>query len=454
MRPAVLALMLAACSGERAAPPRAQALVHIDTDAPVPRLANRLRITILNEALEPRCSACVHEVSIDDKTTWPLSFGVEPGAGRSFVRAQLFFAGRTTGGVPRPETAVDLIAELRMANGVVAQDLFLPFDCAGIPPDAVARTSCGNPIGALPAHVAAPSRVGSFHQEVDATCSTEARGTTDAYDGETCIHGGVFWFGDFRKQGFGPSYDAVPERAVAVRPFFLDNFAYSVGRYRAAYKKGFRNSDAPALSCFDGSKDETPCKRCALYGLGAADPIGDAHALNCLSHSAAQAICAFEGKRLATEAEWEWAGGSRTEERLFSWGNDDPIHCKSAEEARDGKCLPDEQWDAMLEPRWASPTLEASPYDRTTDGVFGMSYGLSEWVADAFQPFNGPCWTPGSYGVSPHCDYTPMPPLRRSRRGTARAEVGSGSFAIANRHAASPVTKAYFIGFRCARDDS
>lgn len=428
---------LSACGGEHVAAPRAQALIYIDTDAPAPRLVNRLRITVLNESLQPRCSACVREVALDAQTQWPLSFGIAP-AGRTFVRVTLFLSGRTKDGVPRPETAVDVIAEARPEG---AQDLFLPFDCAGIAPRD--GQSCGAAIAPLAAHIPASSRVGSYHAEVRTDC-----GAPPQDPNEVCIRGGVFWFGDYRLQGFGRNIDAVPERAVALKPFYLDTYEYSVARYRAALKKGFSPTPAPLQNCFDPAEPgkEVFCSRCNL----APGAEADGHALNCASHSLALRLCAFEGKRLPTEAEWEWAGGSREEERLYAWGNHDAAVCKSAEEALTGACMPFDQWDVLMGNRWADPVLQAHPYDVTADGVFGMSYGVAEWVSDAFQHLDQPCWLPGSYDVSPQCTSSVTKPLRRSMRSTHRWMVGSGSFAIANRGSVEPNALPH-VGFRCAR---
>jgi hypothetical protein len=57
-----------------------------------------------------------------------------------------------------------------------------------------------------------------------------------------------------------------------------------------------------------------------------ADEPGDRgnHPVNCVDFDQAEAYCAFAGKRLPTEREWEYAARGGAEERRYSWGEEDP----------------------------------------------------------------------------------------------------------------------------------
>src|SRR5262249_39172436 len=77
-----LGLVVAGCGAPNVplAPPRAQAVVNLTSDAPAPALVDRVRIVVLDHAFRPACAACVLERAIDANTRWPLSFGVVPAA--------------------------------------------------------------------------------------------------------------------------------------------------------------------------------------------------------------------------------------------------------------------------------------------------------------------------------------------------------------------------------------
>ncbi len=439
-RSLVLAVALAGCS-QRVAPARAQALVFLDTDAPVPRLASRLRIRVVDASLNVRCATCTREIVLDGtEGALPVSFGIEPptDGARIFIRATLYLGGRTSAGEPLPETAVDVVREVRFGAGLERQDVFLPFDCLGIRVDKEARTSCGSPIVVTDPHSSEVSRVGTWNASFSRDCAS-APG-----DGEVCVRGGVFLMGDARVQGFGPFNDAVPEHAVALSPFFYDRFEFTVGRYRALRKAGLKGS-LPAVGC-PGSTGAA-CERCH-WSDAAGDETAEARPLNCVTWQQAKSICEFEGKRLATEAEYEWAAGNREKEQLASWGDDPAKTCADGENPAAGKCLPG---DGLIGTGQAAPVGKIA-LDTTIDGVHGLTGGVTEWLADAFAAYVEPCWTPGAYGPNPMCD-SGTGTLRRARRGSCIGEIGSESYVISGRKHLLPSGASPFVGFRCARSE-
>jgi formylglycine-generating enzyme required for sulfatase activity len=442
-----LLLFASACS----APPRAQALVLVDTDAPVPRLMSRLILTVLDENLAPLCEGCRRELALDERTAWPVSFGVPapPDGAARYVRAQLFPVGRTSAGEPQAPTAIDRVGRLRFGGGVVRQSLALPLDCAGVPSDLAAGTTCAGaamraPIDLLPLDGGAPSQVGSWHAEVAHPCGGRARGETGLHDEEVCIAGGTFWMGDLRRQGFGGAYDGVPEHAVALSPFFLDRYEWTVGRYRAQLAAGLVPLTAvPA-------RGVGALLRCNFYDDAADDAARDLLPLNCVDALTAEQLCEVDGRRLPSEAEWEWAAGSREHEWLYPWG-DGPPACGDLASVTATTAVPCPD-DAAL--RAYGAPVGIHPRDQSVDGVFDLSANVIEWVADEFEFYDGPCWLPGGYGVDPICPLSATAPqYGRSIRGGYFDDAGPYNFMAASRREIEDFSYGYPLGFRCARDD-
>src|SRR5207244_4483483 len=62
------------------------------------------------------------------------------------------------------------------------------------------------------------------------------------------------------------------------------------------------------------------------------------HPINCVDLRQAAAYCAWAGKRLPSEREWEYAAKGGQDDRRFSWGEEDPTEKNSCYHHPFGSC--------------------------------------------------------------------------------------------------------------------
>lgn len=164
-----------------------------------------------------------------------------------------------------------------------------------------------------------------------------------------------------------------PYHTVDVPGFWIDKLEVTTAQYAACTDAG-------------GCSEAEPGNAWSSCNLGI-DGRED-HPINCVTWYQAVEYCAWAGKRLPTEAEWEKAARG-TDGRIYPWGNDEPT-CDHAVISWAG--CPQR---TSTEPVGSKP-LGASPY-----GAQDMAGNVWEWVEDWYHETYDGAPTDGSAWVTP-----------------------------------------------------
>jgi len=201
-----------------------------------------------------------------------------------------------------------------------------------------------------------------------------------------------------------------PERRVHVDAFYIDKYEVTTTHYSKFLQE---------------TGQEQPYKWDEVSQVRD----GDRPVIGVTWHGA-DAYCAWAGKRLPTEAEWEKAARG-TDGRKYPWGNEEP----TSRHANFNKS----SWNGYAT-LTAVTDHEAgkSPY-----GIYDMAGNVWEWVAD---------WYGGNYNSSPSRNPTgPASGQFRALRGGSWDD-DAGYLRSAARSGDHPTLRVNSVGFRCARD--
>jgi len=229
---------------------------------------------------------------------------------------------------------------------------------------------------------------------------------TSAADGmeQVYVSAGEFFMGD----NGNPNLKEYPEHPVYLDAFWMDKVEVTNAMYEDCVKSGECFAPVPRLNPYYGkwAYRDLPVVYVNWYG--------------------AEKYCAWAGRRLPTEAEWEKAARG-TDARYFTWGN-----------SRANPRLANFSETLFLEPLsvYRYP-LGASPY-----GALNMSGNVREWVADWFDNryyLNAPYENPTG----------PETGIERSLRGGAYDAV-MDDITTFRRFKHEPDSAGLSRGFRCA----
>jgi formylglycine-generating enzyme required for sulfatase activity/serine/threonine protein kinase len=291
------------------------------------------------------------------------------------------------------------------------------------------------PEGAAPHAVVAPVPVPSASTAPAPACPADM----------VLIPAGQFFMGSDAKDA---AANQKPSHQVTLNGFCMDLHEVTARKYKECStvgkcKRGIPEVEWPKI---------TPAEKAAYTPLCTlADPAKGDHPMNCLDWEQANTYCKNNGKRLPTEAEWEYATRG-PDGRVYPWGDEAP----TAEHlnACGTECLAWAKQNKVLA-QFPGALYQADdgfattapvgkfPAGRSRFGPYDVVGNVWEWVADwdgAYQPVD---------------QKNPTGPESGSKR-VIRGGAWNGSFPEwlhpAFRYANDPTARSHGIGFRCAKE--
>jgi serine/threonine-protein kinase len=214
-----------------------------------------------------------------------------------------------------------------------------------------------------------------------------------------------------------------PTRLVELPPYWLDVSEVTVDAYRACVDRGAcrRPAEASPACTYKRGDGELP--------------------INCVGYEDAERYCSAAGKRLPTEAEWEFAARTGNPvEAPWPWGTAPPSCARVTGGLGDSM--------STLCGREGPRAVGRLNAGRTRGGIFDLSGNVEEWVAD---------WYDDRYpalaeGVVDHNPKGPAAGVARVLRGGSWLSRWP-ALRVTARSWGSAAERGPSVGFRCARDE-
>ncbi len=240
-----------------------------------------------------------------------------------------------------------------------------------------------------------------------------------------------------------------PAHAVVLTPYCIDKFEVSVDKYQACSNDG-KCKRASTTNEWDGI---TAKEREAYDPLcNIRQPATHAmHPINCVSWEMAAIYCQANGKRLPTEAEWEFAARG-PDGRKYPWGDEAPtgghLNACGTECVAWGK-----EHGITFTPMYplndhfpnTSP-VGTFPAGASRFGVEDVVGNVWEWVSDWYGPYK-----PGKIGEPEKDPAGPADGTQKVIRGGAWNSENPNWLRPSFRYSDTPTKESFGIGFRCAK---
>lgn len=235
--------------------------------------------------------------------------------------------------------------------------------------------------------------------------------------------------------------------AITTGPFALDAYEVTVARFRAFWRAG--HPEPGSTIAYRGGRVVPWLGPVREPGTGLdctwtpTAASREEQPINCVDYWTAQAFCVWDGARLPTEAEWEYAARGRTlagdpTPRTYPWGNQTPT--RNCDRAR---------WNDIGCPGDDGVQTRRVGSFAPSGGLFDLAGNVWEWTADNFVPYSDTrCWGP-SPQVDPLC--LTVPTEFRVVRGGSWHGVDGIYLRASSRVAITPEYSDFSGGMRCAR---
>lgn len=220
----------------------------------------------------------------------------------------------------------------------------------------------------------------------------------------------------------GPA-DERPAHRVTLPAYRIDRFPVTNSDF-AEFLNAVGAFNARGERLFDVDDPDARVHR--VGSRWTADPSYERHPVVEVTWTGARDYCAWRGKRLPTEAQWEKAARG-ADARRFPWGNSPPDRSRAQFSARFNETAPVDGF-----------TAGASPY-----GALGMAGNAWEWVSSTYRPY--------PYDANDGREHPAAGPVRGTRGGGHDSPADELTTTQRGRNLSrNPASGHHNIGFRCA----